>query len=156
MNGWIARRKWAAAAMAAASLTAWVTSGRADLNHRPRIVLLATGGTIAGASESTTAASSPSGTPAVDALINAVPQVKRFADVRGVQVSSVGGREVNDELWITLATEVNTLLAHSDVDGVAITQGAESVDETAYFLNLVVKSDKPVVLTGSMRPSTWL
>ena len=123
---------------------------------KPRIVIVATGGTIAGAAESTTAAGYKSGAVAVDVLINAVPQMKKFADVRGVQVSSVGSQDMNDELWVKLATEVNTLLARSDVDGIAITHGTDTMEETAYFLNLVVKSDKPVVLTGSMRPSTSL
>jgi L-asparaginase len=63
---------------------------------------------------------------------------------------------MNDELWVKLATEVNRLLAQSDVDGIAITHGTDTMEETAYFLNLVVKSEKPVVLTGSMRPSTSL
>jgi L-asparaginase len=124
--------------------------------HKPRIVIVATGGTIAGAAESTTAAGYKSGAVAVDVLINAVPQMKKFADVRGVQVSSVGSQDMNDELWVKLASEVNGLLAKPDVDGVAITHGTDTLEETAYFLNLVVKSDKPVVMTGSMRPSTSL
>jgi L-asparaginase len=123
---------------------------------KPRIVIVATGGTIAGAAESTTAAGYKSGAVAVDTLIAAVPQMKKFADVRGVQVSSVGSQDMNDELWIKLATEVNRQLAQPDVDGVAITHGTDTMEETAYFLNLVIKSDKPVVLTGSMRPSTSL
>ena len=123
---------------------------------RPRIVIVATGGTIAGSAESTTAAGYQAGGVAVEVLIAAVPQMKKFADVRGVQVSSLGSQDMNDELWVTLATEVNGLLAASDVDGVVITHGTDTIEETAYFLNLVVKSDKPVVLTGSMRPSTSL
>jgi L-asparaginase len=123
---------------------------------KPRIVIVATGGTIAGSAESTTAAGYQSGGVAVDVLIDAVPQMKKFGDVRGVQVSSLGSQDMNDELWVTLATEVNRLLAAADVDGVAITHGTDTMEETAYFLNLVVKSDKPVVLTGSMRPSTSL
>jgi L-asparaginase len=123
---------------------------------KPRIVIVATGGTIAGAADSTTAAGYKSGAVAVDVLIAAVPQMKAFADVRGVQVCSVGSQDMNDELWVTLASEVNALLARSDVDGVAITHGTDTLEETAYFLNLVVKSDKPIVMTGSMRPSTSL
>jgi L-asparaginase len=123
---------------------------------KPRIVIVATGGTIAGSADSTTAAGYKSGAVAVDVLIAAVPQMKKFADVRGVQVASIGSQDMNDEVWVKLATEVNRLLAQTDVDGVAITHGTDTMEETAYFLNLVVKSDKPVVLTGSMRPSTSL
>ena len=126
------------------------------MNTKPRIVIVATGGTIAGAGETTTAAGYMSGAVAVDLLINAVPQMTAFAHVRGLQISSVGSQDMDDELWISLASEVNTLLAQEDVDGVVITHGTDTMEETAYFLNLVVKSDKPVVLTGSMRPSTSL
>ena len=89
--------------------------------QKPRIVIVATGGTIAGAAASTTDAGYKSGAVAVDVLIDAVPQMKKFADVRGVQVASVGSQDMNDELWVKLATEVNGLLAKADVDGVAIT-----------------------------------
>jgi L-asparaginase len=61
---------------------------------------------------------------------------------------------MNDEVWLKLGKRVNEILAKSDVNGVAITHGTDTMEETSYFLNLVVKSDKPVVLTGSMRPST--
>jgi L-asparaginase len=138
-----------------AAVMCW-TLPTAAQTARPRIVIVATGGTIAGSAESTTSAGYKSGAVAVDVLIAAVPQMKKFADVRGVQVSSVGSQDMNDELWVKLAVEVNRLLAQSDVDGIAITHGTDTMEETSYFLNLVVKSDKPVVLTGSMRPSTSL
>jgi L-asparaginase type II len=143
-------------ALAAAGAAMVMTLPLAADNAKARIVIVATGGTIAGSAESTTAAGYQSGAVAVDVLIAAVPQMKKFADVTGVQVASVGSQDMNDELWIKLATEVNRLLGQPDVDGVAITHGTDTMEETAYFLNLVVKSDKPVVLTGSMRPSTSL
>jgi len=124
--------------------------------RKPRVVIVATGGTIAGSAESTTAAGYKSGAVAVDVLIAAVPQMKSFADVSGVQVASIGSQDMNDEVWLKLAAEVNRLAAQPDVDGIAITHGTDTMEETAYFLNLVVKTDKPVVLTGSMRPSTSL
>jgi len=62
---------------------------------------------------------------------------------------------MNDEVWIDLATRINELLA-TDVDGIVITHGTDTIEETAYFLNLVVKSRKPVVLTAAMRPATAL
>ncbi len=131
-------------------------SPSASPRHKRRVVIVATGGTIAGTAESSTAAGYAPGAMAVEVLIAAVPQLRRLADVRGVQLASVGSQDMNDELWVKLAVEVNRLLAGNDVDGVAITHGTDTIEETAYFLNLVVKSDKPVVLTGSMRPATSL
>jgi L-asparaginase len=144
-----------AALVAAVTALAWGLPVFAQTT-RPRIVIVATGGTIAGAAESTTAAGYKSGAVAVDTLIAAVPQMKKFAEVRGVQVASVGSQDMNDDIWVKLAVEVNRLLKQADVDGIAITHGTDTMEETAYFLNLVIKSDKPVVLTGSMRPSTSL
>lgn len=121
---------------------------------KPRIVIVATGGTIAGAAKSETEAGYKAGAVAVDVLVEAVPQLAELARVRGVQVASVGSQDMSDAIWLKLAVEVNKLLAAPDVDGVVITHGTDTMEETAYFLNLVVKSDKPVVLTGSMRPAT--
>ena len=63
---------------------------------------------------------------------------------------------MNDEVWLKLARRINELVAMPDVDGVVITHGTDTIEETGYFLNLVVKSTKPVVLTAAMRPSTAL
>jgi len=121
---------------------------------KPKVVILATGGTIAGSAASGTSAGYQSGAVAVDALIAAVPQLKDIADVSGEQVASIGSQDMNDEVWLKLAKRVNEILAKPDVAGIAITHGTDTMEETSYFLNLVTKSDKPVVLTGSMRPST--
>jgi len=121
---------------------------------KPKIVILATGGTIAGAAASGTSAGYQSGAVGVDLLIEAVPQLKEIADVTGEQIASIGSQDMNDEVWLKLGKRVNELLAKPDVDGVAITHGTDTIEETSYFLSLVVKSDKPVVLVGSMRPST--
>src|SRR5262245_44109053 len=121
---------------------------------KPKVVILATGGTIAGSAASGTSAGYQSGAVAVDALIAAVPQLKDIADEGGEQIPSIGSQDMNDEVWLKLAKRVNELLAKPDVAGIAITHGTDTMEETSYFLNLVVKSDKPVVLTGSMRPST--
>jgi L-asparaginase len=85
-----------------------------------------------------------------------VPQAKKLAAMRGEQISNIGSQDMNDEVWLKLARRVNELAAMSDVDGVVITHGTDTIEETAYFLNLVVKSKKPVVLTAAMRPSTAL
>ena len=121
---------------------------------KPKVVILATGGTIAGSAASQTSAGYQSGAVAVDALIAAVPTLKDLADVSGEQIASIGSQDMNDEVWLKLGKRVNEILAKPDVAGVAITHGTDTMEETSYFLNLVVHSDKPVVLTGSMRPST--
>jgi L-asparaginase len=125
-------------------------------NGLPTVVVLATGGTIAGAAATDVQAGYTSGQVGVDQLLNAVPQAKKLAHLRGEQISNIGSQDMNDEVWIKLANRVNELLAQPDVTGVVITHGTDTIEETAFFLNLVVKSDKPVVLTASMRPSTAL
>jgi L-asparaginase len=120
---------------------------------KPKVVILATGGTIAGAAASQTDAGYKSGAVGVDLLIQAVPQLKDVAQVTGEQIASIGSQDMNDEVWLKLGKRVNELLS-GDVAGIAITHGTDTMEETSYFLDLVVKSDKPVVLTGSMRPST--
>jgi L-asparaginase len=122
----------------------------------PNVVVLATGGTIAGAAGSDVQSGYTSGQVGVEQLLNAVPQARKLANLRGEQISNIGSQDMNDEVWIKLATRVNELLAMPDVTGVVITHGTDTIEETAYFLNLVTKSDKPVVLTASMRPSTAL
>src|SRR6478672_8270041 len=122
----------------------------------PNVVVLATGGTIAGAAGSDVQAGYTSGQVGVEQLLNAVPQAKKLANLRGEQIANIGSQDMNDEVWIKLATRVNELLAMPDVTGVVITHGTDTIEETAYFLNLVVKSPKPVVMTASMRPSTAL
>jgi L-asparaginase len=130
------------------------SGAQAQAAKKPQVVIVATGGTIAGSAESQTAAGYQSGAVGVDILIAAVPQLKDLAEVKGEQVASIGSQDMNDEVWVKLANKVNELLAKPDVAGVAITHGTDTMEETSYFLNLTVKSDKPVVLTGSMRPST--
>jgi L-asparaginase len=125
-------------------------------NGLPTVVVLATGGTIAGAAGSNVQAGYTSGQVGVDQLIAAVPEAKKLANLRGEQVSNIGSQDMNDEVWLKLAGRVNALVAQPDVAGVVITHGTDTIEETAYFLNLVVKSKKPVVMTAAMRPATAL
>jgi L-asparaginase len=121
---------------------------------KPKIKVLATGGTIAGAQASSSEVGYKSGTFSVDDLIKAVPQLKDLADLTGEQVANIGSQTMNHEVWLKLAKRVNEVLKDNSTDGVVITHGTDTLEETAYFLSLVVKSDKPVVLVGSMRPAT--
>ncbi|MBD5379690.1 MAG: L-asparaginase 2 [Bacteroides sp.] len=120
----------------------------------PNIHILATGGTIAGTGVSATQTNYTAGQVAIGSLLDAVPEVKKIANVTGEQIVSIGSQDMNDQVWLTLAKRINELLSSGNVDGIVITHGTDTMEETAYFLNLTVKSDKPVVLTGSMRPST--
>ena len=103
------------------------------------VVVLATGGTIAGAASSNVQAGYTSGQVGVEQLIAAVPEAKKLANLRGEQVSNIGSQDMNDEVWLKLAARVNALVAMPDVAGVVITHGTDTIEETAY-LNLVVKS----------------
>ena len=121
----------------------------------PNITILATGGTIAGTgATSTTTVGYTAAKVGVERLIEAVPELKKVANVRGEQVFQVASENMTNELWLKLGKRVNELLAQNDVDGIVITHGTDTLEETAYFLDLVVKSSKPVVLVGAMRPST--
>jgi L-asparaginase len=122
----------------------------------PTIVVLATGGTIAGAAATDVQAGYTSGQVGVEQLLAAVPQARKLANLKGEQIANIGSQDMNDDVWIKLATRVNEILAQPDVAGVVITHGTDTIEETAYFLNLVVKSKKPVVMTAAMRPSTAL
>ncbi len=120
----------------------------------PNITILATGGTIAGAAASGTQAAYTSGAVTIDAMLNAAPGIKDLANIKGEQISNVGSQDITLEIILTLARRINVLLAQNEVDGIVVTHGTDTMEETAFFLNLVVKSDKPVVMVGSMRPST--
>ena len=133
---------------------ALLLSASAESATKPRIRILATGGTIAGAQTSQSEYGYTSGSFNVQDLINAVPQMKDLADISGEQVVNIGSQDMNDEVWLKLANRLTEVLAAKDTDGVVITHGTDTVEETAYFLDLVVKTDKPIVLVGSMRPAT--
>jgi L-asparaginase len=122
----------------------------------PAVTILATGGTIAGEAATSVQAGYTSGQVGVETLLRAVPTLHKLARVKGEQISNVGSQDMSDQIWLKLASRINQLTQSTDVDGIAITHGTDTMEETAYFLHLVLKTKKPVVLTGSMRPSSAL
>ena len=142
----------AAAAPATATAPAPAPAAQAG---KPNVVVLATGGTIAGAGASAvnsatyTAAKVP-----VDKLLAGLPELSNIANVSGEQVFQIASESFTNKELLTLARRVNELAKQPGVDGIVVTHGTDTLEETGYFLNLVVPTDKPIVMVGSMRPGT--
>lgn len=137
-------------------LLAWVLPSQSfGADGKPVVVVLATGGTIAGGADSDTATIGyKAAVFGVDKLLSAVPALSKVADIRAEQVFQLASENMTPAHWLVLGKRVAKALKDPDVSGVVITHGTDTLEETAYFLNLTIKSDKPVVVTGSMRPAT--
>jgi L-asparaginase len=129
---------------------------RASNGDLPLVWVLSTGGTIAGAgATSTNLAEYKAGTILGGDLVKAVPEIKQFANVKVEQIINVRSPDLKLDNLLTLANGINIIFASDpNVAGVVVTHGTSTLEETAYFLNLTVKHDRPVVVVGSMRPST--
>lgn len=124
-------------------------------NSLPHIKILATGGTIAGsAAQAGQLTGYTAGALGIESLISAVPQLTEIAAVSSEQLANIDSCNITSDLWFKLAARCNELMADESVDGIVITHGTDTLEETAYFLNLTVKGSKPLVLTGAMRPAT--
>ena len=121
---------------------AWTPSATALAQQSgalPRIRVLATGGTIAGAQASASNYRYQSGAYDVDSLLAAVPNLDKLAVITGEQIANIGSQDMNDEVWLMLGRRVNEVLASSDADGILITHGTDTLEETSYFLSLVTQ-----------------
>ena len=122
----------------------------------PRIALLATGGTIAGAGPDSTATTYVAGALRGQALLQAVPQLAQLAQVQVHELFALDSADISDAQRLQLAQRVAALARQGDVDGIVITHGTDTLEESAYLLHLTLKTAKPVVLTGTMRAATAL
>ncbi|MCP4049332.1 MAG: asparaginase [bacterium] len=125
----------------------------AEINKK-NIVVFATGGTIAGSGKKGSSASYKPAVFPVNELLSSVPEIQKIADVTGKQIVQVGSQAMTSEIWMQLARSVDDAVNNNEVDGIVITHGTDTMEETAYFLNLVINTSKPVVFVGSMRPPT--
>lgn len=128
----------------------------ANAAPRPRVTVIATGGTIAGSAASSTQAGYTPAQLSVQALLDQVPSLEEKADVTGYQLCNIASQNITLAHWLRLAVVIDSLFTNDAADGVVVTHGTDTMEETAYFLHLVIPHDNPVVLTGAMRPSTGI
>lgn len=143
----------ALATLSSASPSNAQTPGSREL---PLVWVLSTGGTISGqGASSTSLAEYKSGSLLGEQLVAGVPEIKQVASVKVEQIVNVSSTDVTIANWLTIANRINAIFREDPkVAGVVVTHGTNTLEETAYFLNLTVKSDRPVVLVGSMRPAS--
>lgn len=122
--------------------------------NKRKVVILATGGTIAGVGATGKTIGYQPGSLTAKDLILDVPELNTVAAIETIQICNVNSDDITDRIWIRLAKTINEMSDDPEIAGFVITHGTDTIEETAYFLNLTVKTRKPVVLTGSMRPST--
>lgn len=118
------------------------------------IVIIATGGTIAGSGDAGKAADYQAGRISVSDILESVPSIRSLAHLKTVQMCNIDSNDMDEERWIALRDLIDAYGADPDVDGIVVTHGTDTLEETAFFLNLTLRHDLPVVLTGSMRPAT--
>ncbi|SBW12555.1 putative L-asparaginase periplasmic [uncultured Alphaproteobacteria bacterium] len=141
----------------AAALVATLPFGSLDAAEPaqpPRVLVLATGGTIAGQADARAAGAYTAGAISGEQLIRSVPGLGELARINAEQVASVGSQDMNDRIWFSLAHRIRKAFEGGEADAVVITHGTDTLEETAFFLDEVLGTDKPVVVVGSMRPST--
>ncbi len=122
-----------------------------------KIIMIGTGGTIAGTGNGSSALTEyRAGSIGVDDLMQAVPALEGYGPFESMQFSNIDSSEMSPYRWVRLALLINEVADREDVGGIVITHGTDTMEETAYFLQLTVHTKKPVVMTGSMRPATAL
>jgi L-asparaginase len=133
-----------------------MTNAGKDARHTRRIVVMGLGGTIAASAPSAGQTRGYTLTGTLTSVLEQVPQLATIAEIESESIANVASQEVDDALLLRLGRAVQARLDDASVDGVVITHGTDTLEETAFFLSLVTRSIKPVVLTGAMRPASAL
>jgi glutamin-(asparagin-)ase len=160
MNGNLRSLRFATALFCALFVSGALAQAAVQLAPAPtpklaNVVVLATGGTIAGAgADAAASATYQAAKVPVEKLLAGIPELKGAANVRGEQVFQIASESFTNDHLMQLGRKVSAILKQPDVDGIVITHGTDTLEETAYFLNLVIRSEKPIVVVGSMRPGT--
>ncbi len=124
------------------------------MDRKKTVVVLATGGTIAGTGKKGSQTNYVPGKLSIESIASSVDGLGELASLREIQVVNVNSDDITSANWLDIAKKINSLAADPSVDGFVITHGTDTMEETAYFLHLTCHTDKPIVLTGAMRPST--
>lgn len=124
--------------------------------ERKKVIILATGGTIAGSGQKGKETGYTSGALSVDDILADIPFVSDVADIETLQICNVNSDDITSDIWISISCTINEMAPDDDIAGFVVTHGTDTLEETAYFLDMTVKTEKCVVLTGSMRPATAL
>lgn len=150
------KNRWTRRGLAVFISAAILLSAAHAQEELPLVKVLGTGGTIVSqGTDSLTLSDYTEGRIGADELIASVPEISEYARIEAEQVADVGSPSITTEIWIQLANRINEIFeTEPEVSGVVITHGTNTMEETAFFLNLTVKHDKPVVLVGAQRPST--
>lgn len=140
-----------------AQLAPLIAQALPDSSALPKVLVIATGGTIAGVQSAPgTLGDYRAGTLTAEQIIASVPELARHARVETEQFSNVASTLITPQQWVALSRRVNEALARPDLAGVVVTHGTDRLEETAFFLYLTVRSEKPVAIVGAQRPATGI
>ena len=135
-------------------LAAGLATAQSELPH---VLVIATGGTIAGEQGEPGTLGGYDIKKSVNEVVALVPEVKKYAQIETEQFSNVSSPNITPDHWLQLARRINAVLEkRADLAGIVITHGTDRLEETAFFLHLTVRSEKPVVVVGAQRPPTGI